>query len=884
MFYLSKLCDTILVYERIEESGGVFMNKPWYLWPCIFIYRIVLFVIKLPIYFIKYFSLGFFFTAIFSLDVVLTLVLNFIKYFVYGFIRISMLFYKGLKKTVCFIIPSRKSKKNEVSHDKVVIIPSNIDINTFKQNISNDIENNNILYDQNINNNYQQLNQNINKKNICVENTKNQNYIEQDIVSQNELDNNYIEEFNDNNYIEENMMPVEELENNYTGQDMISVEELENNYTGQDMISVEELENNYTGQDMISVEELEQNRIYTDIINNSDYDNNTIYENNSTLVIKAKPKFLGITFIFKPFIWLTYGFLYECYILYKTFKSLFIGILSPFIFTYYGISLLIFKIKQSIEKNKDIQDKKYLEEIKRNEQINQNNEDNNINNEEENITSNEISEEENDIIPEVEREVYVNENVIGKKPLADKINDMFIVLGKLPENVAKAIHNWYHNIPIVKNLDNQKSLASEALLLKFDGEDAEKSEKKIVYEYRAKNPLGKIVTDYFEAHSKVEVHSFLLSEGYEVYNIRTSKYIQFLHGSSTINRSKFKTKDLIFFLTQLSTYLKAGMPLVESLKILGRQYDKKKHYQKTIRKMIYDLTMGESFSTALEKQGDTFPKLLINMVQASELTGELPETLDQMADYFTETHKTKQQMITALTYPSIVLVLAIGVLAFMMIYIVPKFVSIYDAMDNVQIPQITRVILNISNFLESNLVWLAIGIAIFFAIFIYLYKNIKAFRTVIQLFIMKIPIVKSVVIYNEVTMFTQTLGTLLSHNVFITDSMEILNKITNNEIYKMIILDTINNIAKGEKISKAFEHWAFPIPAYEMIVTGEKTGQLPEMMQKVGAYYQELHRNTVTRVKTLIEPFLIVTLTFLVGIIVLSIIIPMFNMYSAIQG
>ena len=100
----------------------------------------------------------------------------------------------------------------------------------------------------------------------------------------------------------------------------------------------------------------------------------------------------------------------------------------------------------------------------------------------------------------------------------------------------------------------------------------------------------------------------------------------------------------------------------------------------------------------------------------------------------------------------------------------------------------------------------------------------------------------------------------------------------------MLILDTVSNLAHGEKLSLAFQnHWAFPIPAYEMLVTGEKTGQLPEMMQKVSEYYQELHKNAVTRIKTFVEPILIVFLTVVVGIIVLSIVIPMFSLYQSIQ-
>jgi len=150
---------------------------------------------------------------------------------------------------------------------------------------------------------------------------------------------------------------------------------------------------------------------------------------------------------------------------------------------------------------------------------------------------------------------------------------------------------------------------------------------------------------------------------------------------------------------------------------------------------------------------------------------------------------------------------------------------------------------------------------------------------------MHMPVFKNVIIYNEVTMFTKTFSSLLAHNVPITDSMEILNKLTNNEIYKMLILDTITNLARGGKISEAFkDHWAFPVPAYEMIVTGEATGELSEMMGKVSVYYQDLHKNAVTRIKTFIEPALTIFLTVGVGVILLSIIVPMFGMYSAVQS
>ena len=429
----------------------------------------------------------------------------------------------------------------------------------------------------------------------------------------------------------------------------------------------------------------------------------------------------------------------------------------------------------------------------------------------------------------------------------------------------------------------RKNLSRQVLLIDFDGEDAVKSSEKQIYEYVAKDTDGKIIKGYFDAFSKVEVHSFLLNEGYEVYSIRTSRWIKFFHGNYSSNRVKIKTKDLIFFLTQLSTYIKAGIPLVDSLKILSRQY-RQKSYQRIFKSMMYDLTMGENFSTAMEKQGVAFPKLLINMVKASEMTGELPEALDDMEQYYTEAEATRKQMITALTYPSIIFIIAIAVMTFIMVFVVPKFVEIYDTMDAAEIPKFTIVVMKISDFLQHNLVMLLVIIAIVIILMKWLYDNVKAFRMMMQTFAMRLPIFGNIIIYNEVTMFTKTFSSLLKHNVFITDSMEILNKITNNEIYKNMILDTINNLAKGEKISLAFkDQWSFPIPAYEMIVTGERTGQLPEMMSKVSSYYQEQHRNAVTRIKAFVEPALIIFLAVGVGFIVLSIVIPMFNMYNEIQ-
>lgn len=477
-----------------------------------------------------------------------------------------------------------------------------------------------------------------------------------------------------------------------------------------------------------------------------------------------------------------------------------------------------------------------------------------------------------------------NESVTIKELTFDEKLTAFIKnLKELPKKIEKYLREKWENTSFAKNRKNKLDLNRQALLIEFNNKTQERSDVKVMYEYIVKDQDGKIIKGYADGYSKVEIHSYLLSEGYEVYSIRTNKWIQALHGSSGSTRVKIKTKDLIFFSTQLSTYLKSGITLIESLKILSRQY-KNKYYKKIFKMIIYDLSMGENLSTALQNRGVAFPTLFITMIKTSEMTGELPEVLDDMSDYYTETEKTRKQMITAMMYPSIVFIFAISVLTFIMVYVIPKFVNIYDTMDGVEIPGITKFIIAVSNFAQKNIIYIFAGVIVLIVIFRLVYKNNKTFRTLVQWILMHIPVISTIIIYKEVTMFTKTFSSLLAHNVFITDSMEILSKVTQNEIYRALIFNTVTNLARGERLSAEFDgHWAFPIPAYEMIVTGERTGQLPEMMAKVSSYYQELHQNSVTRIKTFIEPVLIVFLTAMVGVIVLSIVLPMFNMYQAVQ-
>lgn len=426
-------------------------------------------------------------------------------------------------------------------------------------------------------------------------------------------------------------------------------------------------------------------------------------------------------------------------------------------------------------------------------------------------------------------------------------------------------------------LNNNKSIQKDFTNFKVNT----KNVKLIRFKYKAKDQEGKIINSYFDAESKVDVESFLMNKGYQIISISEDKISTKLGLTTLYMSQKMTMKDLNFFLMQLSTYVKSGIPLLDSMEILSHQ-SKKKSIQILYRKIVFDLNKGLPFSKCLEKQGKVFPKMLINMLKTSEMTGDLTGVLDDMAAYYKRQDSNRKQIINALTYPSVILIFSLAVLTFVITYVVPSFTSMYESTGS-DLPGITLAVMGFSNFIIHNWYYILGGIFLIVLIFMLLYKYLRQFRYYVQATLMHIPVVKNIIIYNQLITFTSTFSALIKHDVLITDSMEILSKITENEVYKKIINSAIDNLSKGNGVSVAFKgKWAFPETAYEMLLTGEKTGRLGEMMIHVSEYYQEEQSNIISRLKSLIEPVMIVLLAVIVGIILMSVVVPMFDIYSTI--
>ena len=466
---------------------------------------------------------------------------------------------------------------------------------------------------------------------------------------------------------------------------------------------------------------------------------------------------------------------------------------------------------------------------------------------------------------------YAEERKFKKIEHGSKENDFNYTLDKDDEVVSLSIS------------EKDRILREKQELLKeMEQERNLRKVNKDYYYYYGTDQNGKKVKGMMSATNKMTLHNFLANEGIDVYQVKKAGFANFMKKIGFDQEREMSTKDLIFWLTQVCTYLKAGLTLNDTIHIMMQQASSNKKKKRLYEAISYELTLGESFSTALENQGKVFPPLLINMIRSAEATGEIIRTLDDMASYYTEIDKTRKEMISAVIYPVILLIFAIAILTFIMVYVIPEFIRIYDQA-GITVSGFTLTIINISRYITANLDVILLVALIVILSLLFLYKKSRGVRRAIQSFGMHIPFFGKIIIYHELTLFTKTFASLLRNSVYITSSMEILSNITNNEVYKDIMYETISNIARGEKISKSFYHkWCVPDVAYYMIVTGEATGELSLMMDKVANYFNDLHKARVTNLKSFLEPVMIVVLALIVGIVILAVVIPMFSLYGQI--
>ncbi|PAE42191.1 type II secretion system F family protein [Bacillus sp. 7884-1] len=339
-----------------------------------------------------------------------------------------------------------------------------------------------------------------------------------------------------------------------------------------------------------------------------------------------------------------------------------------------------------------------------------------------------------------------------------------------------------------------------------------------------------------------------------------------------------KLQHFVIYLRQFATLIKAGVTVVEATGILAVQTESKA-LKKALQAVEQDLREGNPYSESVAKHKKIFNSMFINMVKAGEVAGNMDETLEKLADDFEKQHDTVAKVKSALTYPAVIGILAIGAVIFLLVGVVPTFVTMFEDM-GAELPGITKFVLNASGFMQSFW-WMILLIVLGFVITIIYMKKNKKTKYYLDYFLLRMPIFGNMLQKAALARMMRTLSSLFSSSVPILQAMSIVEKVVENEVIARVIRESRNSLEKGRSMTEPMmDHWAFPPLVTQMISIGESTGALDSMLSKIAEFYEKEVEQGTDRLKSLIEPIMIVFLAGVVGVIVLSIMMPLFSMFD----
>jgi len=342
------------------------------------------------------------------------------------------------------------------------------------------------------------------------------------------------------------------------------------------------------------------------------------------------------------------------------------------------------------------------------------------------------------------------------------------------------------------------------------------------------------------------------------------------------------TRDLAIFTRQFATMINAGLPLVQCLDILSRQLDKEV-FRDITKKVMTDIEAGSTLSDAFRKHPKAFDELYVNMVSAGEAGGILDTILMRLAEYIEKIEALKRKVKSALMYPAVVLLVAIGATLFMLMFIIPTFAKMFSDF-GAELPLPTQIVLGASNLIRAW--WWAMALAAVLGLLGFRkYYRTDAGKHRVDAAMLKLPVLGDVLRKGSVARFTRTLGTLVSSGVPILDGLEITAKTAGNVIVQDAVMQARTSIREGDTISNPLrQSGVFPPMVVQMITVGEETGALDEMLTKIADFYDDEVDSAVDALTSVIEPVMIVFMGAIVGGMVVSMYLPIFQMVNVIAG
>ncbi|MEW5949796.1 MAG: type II secretion system F family protein [Thermodesulfobacteriota bacterium] len=399
-----------------------------------------------------------------------------------------------------------------------------------------------------------------------------------------------------------------------------------------------------------------------------------------------------------------------------------------------------------------------------------------------------------------------------------------------------------------------------------------------VYIWEAKTGKGEKRSGELEAPDETTVRIQL--RRLQLTPTKIKKKPKDLLGNVNFLKPKVTQKDIVIFTRQLSTMIDAGLPLIQGLDILAKQ-----QVNKTLRDVLTDIKTnvetGSTFADSLAKHDKVFDSLFSKMVAAGELGGILDVILNRLAMYMEKVMKLKKKVKSALTYPLVVLCIAVLVVAIILIFVIPVFQKMFADFGQA-LPAPTQLVINLSDFFKKNIIFMIAGLIAFVFAFRRFYSTAKG-RKLVDSLVLRLPVFGPLVRKVAVAKFTRTLGTLISSGVPILDSLNIVAGTAGNKIIEEAILKVRVNISEGRPIAEPLmETGVFPNMVVQMITVGETTGALDAMLGKIADFYDDEVDASVDALTSMIEPFMMVFLGGTIGGLVIAMYLPIFKMASAV--
>ena len=396
------------------------------------------------------------------------------------------------------------------------------------------------------------------------------------------------------------------------------------------------------------------------------------------------------------------------------------------------------------------------------------------------------------------------------------------------------------------------------------------------YNYKVMDKSGKTKKGVVEAVNEDKAKEKLKSEGYIVQDIKEQG------AGKKSSGKKVKDKDLAVFCKQFVAVLNAGVTVISALEMMSEQMENKT-LQRGLREAQAYVQKGGSLADAFKINPKIFPPILINMVAAGEMSGNLETAFERLTTHFENSNKLKSKVKGAMTYPCVILVIVIIVVIVLLVGVIPQFEQMFEDLGS-ELPIFTRMLIAFSEFLQHKwYICIAIVAAVVFALKAfgktdggsYLYAKIA----------MKAPVFGNLTIKSAAATFSRTLSTLLAAGIPLIDAVEQVAKMMNNRIIREGLMDAKVQVAKGVPLSKPIRDMEiFPAMLPQMIKIGEETGNIEEMVDKVADYYEMEVNDATDALTAMMEPLIIVVMGVVVGGIVLAIYSPMLNMYDAIDN